>query len=405
MINKEIKMQKIVYVDYAYHFHTKSNHFLRHYIEEYYNVEYVSNNAYTLNPNNEPNLTYIDESYYAVIFFQLISENMIRQIKCKNIIFFPMYDESTFYPEWYWYMLWKHNIKIISFSKTLHDHIIKFGMDCLYIQYFIEPVKSVNPDNDFSLFFWIRGSDTIFEWNIVKKLIDKTKIDSFHIHYENKDYSTSTNNCPIEEDKKLFNVTESDWFNTKEEYISKILSKNIYIAPRKMEGIGLSFIEAMAMGKIIIAVDAPTMNEYIIDGYNGYLFNCDNPKPINFKNIEILKNNAYEYAKQGYDRWIKNRIKIIETINSVCNHSTVFTPLFLTLQQMEHILYLENIIKQPFSHKLIPPYNDTVIIENIKEKKRQRTFLEYIFSIYTLEKFVEIYILGIKVSIKRKKYV
>ncbi len=36
------------------------------------------------------------------------------------------------------------------------------------------------------------------------------------------------------------------------------------------------------------------------------------------------------------------------------------------------------------------------------KNKRKLTFLEYIFSVYTKEKFIEIMILGIKISIKRK---
>ena len=90
--------------------------------------------------------------------------------------------------------------------------------------------------------------------------------------------------------------------------------KGIYVAPREFEGIGMSFLEAMAMGKAVIAVNQPTMNEYIQDGITGYLFDLKNPKPINLSKITQIQKNAYKYMKKGYQNWLKNRYKIIEFI-------------------------------------------------------------------------------------------
>jgi len=45
----------------------------------------------------------------------------------------------------------------------------------------------------------------------------------------------------------------------------------IYCYPSKLDGLGLSFLEALACGLPVIATDAPPMNEFIKDGYNGVL--------------------------------------------------------------------------------------------------------------------------------------
>lgn len=63
-----------------------------------------------------------------------------------------------------------------------------------------------------------------------------------------------------------------------------INEKAIFIAPRDYEGIGLSFLEAMAMGKAVVGVNNPTMNEYIADGKIKYFFDLDNIKEIDFSN-------------------------------------------------------------------------------------------------------------------------
>jgi len=47
------------------------------------------------------------------------------------------------------------------------------------------------------------------------------------------------------------------------------LSCNVSILPSKWEGIGIPFIESLAMGHPIITVDAPPMNEWVRDSFNG----------------------------------------------------------------------------------------------------------------------------------------
>ena len=97
--------------------------------------------------------------------------------------------------------------------------------------------------------------------------------------------------------------------------MTEVLSScNIYIAPRELEGIGLSFLEAMAMGKVIIASNNPTMNEYIIHNQNGYLYDIINPQPIDFYNFENIKKVTLKFVKNGNFYWENNKKNIIELI-------------------------------------------------------------------------------------------
>lgn len=47
-------------------------------------------------------------------------------------------------------------------------------------------------------------------------------------------------------------------------------SCHVSVLPSKFEGIGLPFLESMAAGLPVITVDAPPMNEWVKDGFNGY---------------------------------------------------------------------------------------------------------------------------------------
>ena len=48
-------------------------------------------------------------------------------------------------------------------------------------------------------------------------------------------------------------------------------SVDVALLPSKWEGLGLTFIEALASGLAIVTVDAPPMNTYVENGFNGYL--------------------------------------------------------------------------------------------------------------------------------------
>ena len=65
------------------------------------------------------------------------------------------------------------------------------------------------------------------------------------------------------------------------------------------------------MGKAVIAVDNPTMNEYIKHNVTGYLYDLKNPKIIDLSNIKKVQENAYDYMVKGFNEWEKDKIKII----------------------------------------------------------------------------------------------
>ena len=92
-------------------------------------------------------------------------------------------------------------------------------------------------------------------------------------------------------------------------------NKGIYIAPRFQEGIGMSFLEAMAMGRCVIAVNEPTMNEYIKPGKTGFLYNLDTVQDLTVGNIRSVQKRTLAFISKGYTKWNKKKNSILKWIS------------------------------------------------------------------------------------------
>lgn len=287
-------MDRVLMIDHSYHKKTGSSSFFAKILEKDFQLEILYDESWK--GKEYLNLEFVDEKYLAVIFFQSISMQMVNQVKCKNIIYVPMYDGVYNCDMEYWYNF--KDIKIISFSKTLYDKLKPYGFNIIHVQYFPKP-KELKLVDESSIFFWNRVNE--INWKVIKSLIAETNISSIHIHKAIDPEQQFIK--PDLADEKKFNITYSDWFDTKEEYYKCMEGKSIYIAPRLYEGIGFSFLEAMSMGKVVIAVDHAMMNEYIVHEKNGFLFSTDNIEPIRIKEINKLQENAYNTIIEGRKKW------------------------------------------------------------------------------------------------------
>ncbi len=299
--------KKIVFVGHSYHGKTKSTDFILQYLKKFYDVEVILDESWQGDNEKFPDVSFIDDSYLAVIFWQnLPKKEILDTIKNDNIIFFPMYDACGTLGFDYWFNL--RGLKIINFSKTLNTKLARWGFETMHVQYFPD-LHEFLPGKKDEVFFWQRLTGINFD--LISKLFAKTSV-KMHLHKvidPGQEFQQPTN-----EQEKEFQIAYSDWFETREEMWDVIKQNGIYVAPREYEGIGMSFLEAMSMGKAVVAVNNPTMNEYIEDGKNGYLFDLKNPKAIDFSNIEEIQKNAYEFMQKGFEKWEKDKQGIIDFI-------------------------------------------------------------------------------------------
>jgi glycosyltransferase involved in cell wall biosynthesis len=178
----------------------------------------------------------------------------------------------------------------------------------MHVQYFPKSHKFIPGKKD-EVFFWQR----LTRINI-DTIVSLFKNNALKIHIHKAVDPKQKFIQPKKADEDNFSMTYSNWFDTREEMWDVIKQKGIYIAPREYEGIGLSFLEAMSMGKAVIAADNPTMNEYIENGKTGYLFNLKKVSTIDLSNVEEVQKNTYQYMKDGYVKWNSDKKKIINFI-------------------------------------------------------------------------------------------
>ena len=301
-------MKTLLYIGHAFHNKTKSSQFIQDLLATKYEITKFDFNPYKDSSKNFKQLA--GKKYDVVVLWQIMPKisKLKKYVNYDYISFFPMYDATPEMSNTAW--LDYDECNIINFSKTLHEKCKKHGFSSFYIQYFPKPQEITNQGDEKSVFFWQRRSNISSEH--VEKVIGIENINKLYWH-----------NVPDPNEKIIPPRNEwgdktivSNWFDTKEEANNYLQKASLYFAPREFEGIGMSFLEAMAYGRCVISPDNPTMNEYIVNGENGYLYNLKEPEKIQMDNVRQIQENAYNFIKEGYKKWEEDKIRILDWIET-----------------------------------------------------------------------------------------
>jgi hypothetical protein len=213
-----------------------------------------------------------------------------------------MFDGSALLRSSHWKAL--RGAFVLNFSRTLHNIASIEGCNSYFITFYPEP-QIKNPTNvnpPYRVLFWERQPQYYLNESFVSSLFDPKTISHIHIH---RDYDPKSYTQTHKKINSKCKITYSSWFKNKSEYFNILKKSDIYVAPRLAEGIGFGFLEAMALGKCVIANDAPTHNEYIHNWKNGILINDG------VSNIEIgsdqynfISSNALLTVRNGHDNWL-----------------------------------------------------------------------------------------------------
>jgi hypothetical protein len=216
-----------------------------------------------------------------------------------QVILVPMYDYCPHIRE-YWNKY--RNFKMVCFSKTLFDELDCWGLRTFRAQYYPQPLPIANTTQDSSLrgFFWPRTKD--LGWSTLRKLMAGSNFESFHFHWT-RNLNPDMTDLPSKAETERFSIKTSTWFESFVDYSDAVRKCNIFFASRRMEGLGMAFLEAMAWGLCVVAPDFPVMNEYIQNGRNGLLYDPDDPNGLEFSNHRALGRAAYESCVAGRQKW------------------------------------------------------------------------------------------------------
>jgi glycosyltransferase involved in cell wall biosynthesis len=330
-VNEENKL-KLLWVDHSFHKKTMSTNFLKEILEKKFSVS-IFWDDYWKGGESLP-VPEINKYDYVFFFQTLLPFYKLKQIKAK-IIWVPMFDSDPLSDK-YWYCLSSLPIKIISFSEYLHEKCLKFNIESLPLKYYLPPAFSNDiPSTERHYFFWYRGS---LKFSDIKAFIEPEKIDSFVYRSAPDPYFKEEIISKEDIQKYKLQIIRNIKFDSQEKYLELLKKSNIYIAPRTIEGIGISFLEAMAIGMVVVAFNNGTMNEYIKHKYNGYLFDSETYH-INFDDLATVLNNSKTMVQNGWIKWEKDKKNINDFIINdnfkKTQISEIYFSLYSTFQGIE----------------------------------------------------------------------
>lgn len=349
-------MKKIAFITHSFHKITKSadiivealfgdtNEFK---VDMFYNYEWGPENQYQKFDKKI-------ENYDAVIILQLISFNLIKNINCKNIIFIPMYDYSRNFSIEQW--LPAASLKILTPVSAMSNRLKSVGLSSYEFKYYPEVGEYVLPKFN-NVYFWNRVDQ--INYQTVLKLLQNYKFSKLNIHKVSDPGNTFSK--PNKNEIKKFNITFTDWFETKDDYTKHLRDYGIYIAPRPFEGFAAAFIDALKWGYIVIAPDHPPFNEYIQHQKNGFLYNLDDPKSIEFEefSLEKISKAAFESVKQG-------RVDYKSSLKNI--HDFIFNE-EVNLDRRTYYENLEKVFQKPWFR-----------FGNLSNKDKIKVIFKFIFS-------------------------
>ena len=308
--------KQLLYVGHTYHLKTRSNLFLIEELEREYDIHYVYFDPYTSERLGvEENK---DKCFDVLLVYQIMPSVVFfeQNFSYKKAVLVPMYDYivTRSYDPWPEYQ----SFKIVSFSKTSHEELIRRGFNSFYIQYYPKPEDNNETGDIHSAFLWQRMSE--INLHIVCKLVGNMDVNHIHIHKAMDPEQRDDSNIFAND----LRITSSEWFEKPEDMKGIMKESGLYFAPRRYEGIGMSFLEAMAMGRCVVAPDFPTMNEYIENGVNGILYDLDYPQPLQIdeQQIRTIQKNARKSVDEGYKKWLKKKEELLKWISE----EETFTP-------------------------------------------------------------------------------
>jgi hypothetical protein len=226
-------------------------------------------------------------------------------IPARQKVFVPMFDGFTNtyvarsrLKRWF---LKLARVKFISFSKAIHDMVRHWGMHSVHCRYFpdaqVRRDKSYTSSSPYRIFLWQRCAD-ISPARIVQ-LLGPAQIKEIVWKPEQafaKDPAS----------RQIPNLRIIDHWLQTDELADELAQADFIVAPRKEEGIGMSFLHGLAAGTPVIAFDSSTMNEYVIDGVNGHLFD-DSTQVIKLTPPIALAEGVRQLNENYRGRWIRDR--------------------------------------------------------------------------------------------------
>jgi hypothetical protein len=293
---------KLAFVDLAIHEVTQSSYFIRDLFQEQFDIVNI---WYNYGKEEEKCIEEIYK-YEHVFLLQILLpySALIRlQQAGKKIVWAPMYDGLPM-SHYYWEKIASTNIKILSFSEGIDRKCSKHQIDFVPVRYYKKPAETIAPleKDKFIFYFWYRGSIQFTDWiqMIPEAIIEK-------IYYYSAPLGSTFKSeviSPEEISRYKIEMIALEEFSVNRNIFLEYLAKtDVFVCPRRQDGIGLPLIEALSFGKFLLGNNDFTMKDYIRHGENGILYTPGSSIQLDPALIRYSLSFRQKYAVQGYENW------------------------------------------------------------------------------------------------------
>ena len=210
-----------------------------------------------------------------------------------RLVWLPMWDHARGYSQAWWNAL-PRSLRVVAFSEPVAERAQKARLCTLRLRYFKDPdaLKPARWDEGRTLMYWNRAG--MIGPQFLENLCAALKIDKliFMSQIDPRVPELAAYTLPARLGR--ITVEEVPGFLPRDAYCRLLDQANTFIAPRLNEGVGMTFLEAMARGCAVFAFDGSTMNEYITHGENGYLFQPCQASVVNRLRLKV-KRSAWRF--------------------------------------------------------------------------------------------------------------
>ena len=291
-------MTEILFVDHVYHLRTWSTVFMVELLRELGTVHehWIDGKGWT-----RDDVALVDELAPRIVFVcqPMPPPGVWRHWDRKTrVVLAPMWDEAQ-HRSRAWF---PHAGLYFSFCEALHRRLTSWGLDSRRVQYFPSVPDTLPPPGDELALSWWRRRPEV-SWPVVDALLGAFPIRRLY-YRDAPDPDVPLSPVP-ERVRARVDVVELGWFTERAEYLRAVAPAQLHMAPRLSEGIGLSFLEPLAMGRVVVAPNLPTMNEYLRPTC-ALLYDWRRPAFAS-ADVDYLARGAGELAGVWREAWARDR--------------------------------------------------------------------------------------------------
>lgn len=291
---------KIAFIGHSYHKRTGSSRFFVDLLQRLGRVSTFYDESWRGDPGI--GLRAFDPNEFdCIVIWQMTEAFRYIRKPHPNVLFVPMYDAMVAEGRSIRWSEAFNNAKVLCFSSELFRTISRQNPRSIYLQYCPDPSQFPVESRRQALrgIFWNRIA--AIDETLIARLCGDAVFDLFTLHRAPDPLSGTrvTGESPI----RTRTGRISRWWTDRRDYLAEVAQHNVFFAPRIYEGIGMSVLEAMAMGLCVVATDRPTHNEYIAHRRNGILYDPTDVRSVSLTLANELGFRARESVEKGFLKW------------------------------------------------------------------------------------------------------